>query len=95
MASMIFKTVVFLGYISYALCVETSCHTTNRFEYEYGVLQKLEYLERERNGLAGAVADLTAKVATLQGGQEGLDSKTRACHSSACHTPAAALSHEV
>ncbi|XP_052804037.1 uncharacterized protein LOC128234084 [Mya arenaria] len=44
---------------------EPSCYTSNRFEYEFGVLEKLESLQRDKNELLANVKSLTALVDQL------------------------------
>ncbi|XP_052805784.1 uncharacterized protein LOC128235094 [Mya arenaria] len=52
---------------------EPSCYIKNRFEYEFGVLEKLENLQRDKNELVANVTALTAFVETLTRKIKGLN----------------------
>ena len=54
------------------LAQEPSCYTTNRFEYEFSVLQKLDGLEKETSLLHKKHTDLIEQVAILLAENKGI-----------------------
>ena len=50
---------------------EPSCYTTNRFEYEFSVLQKLDSLEKETSLLHKKHTDLIEQMAILLAENKG------------------------
>jgi len=51
---------------------EPSCYTTNRFEYEFSVLQKLDGLEKETSLLHKKHTDLIEQVTLLLAENKGI-----------------------
>jgi len=61
--SLILLPLVFISFIS---SQEPSCYTTNRFEYEFNVLHKLDVLEQSRTELISISETLIEQMTALQ-----------------------------
>jgi len=66
--SLVLLPLVFISFIS---SQEPSCYTTNRFEYEFNVLHKLDVLEQSRTELISISETQNEQISALQNQQRG------------------------